>query len=97
MDYETKSDLPETMRELLPDDAQEIYLQAYQKAWDEYEEDQGGDMSRNAVANQFAWAAVKDEYVQDEDTGTWYRRGEGRKEPIDEKGLVERLRAALGI
>jgi cation transport regulator len=95
MEYKTKSDLPETLRAVLPDDAQEVYLHAYQEAWDDYEEGEGG-MTRSAMASQVAWRLVKKEYVQDKKSGAWYKVGEGPDVEDEEKGIVDRLKDALG-
>ena len=81
MRYETISDLPETIRDILPEGAQEIYLEAYKQRWEEFDEEaEPGDMDRHSSAHRDAWAAVKTEYVHDEEKGTWYREGEEPKE-----------------
>lgn len=93
MRYETMSDLPETIRDVLPEGAQEIYLEAYKRNWEEYDEDAlSGDMSRHAVAHRNAWSAVKREYVHDEEKGLWYRKGE---EPEEDRGIVDDLKDAV--
>ena len=97
MEYKSKSDLPETLWEVLPDEAQETYLEAYQEAWDDYPEDEGVAMSRTAMARQLAWTTVKEEYVQDEGSGTWYPRGKVPGDDDGDRGLVHRLKDALGL
>ena len=90
MRYESKRDLPETLRDVLPEEAQDIYLEAYKKAWEDYREEQAGDLSRGSVAHQQGWAAVKREFVQSEKTGEWHRKGE---EPDKEdKSLLDEVR-----
>jgi cation transport regulator len=42
MRYETKKDLPATIRDVLPEDAQEIYMEAYNSRWDAYGEESNG-------------------------------------------------------
>ena len=74
MRYENKSQLPPTIRDVLPEHAQELYLQAYRKAWDEYEEGQGY-LSRETMAHQQGYTAVRHEYVQDRGTGKWHPIG----------------------
>jgi cation transport regulator ChaB len=44
MRHNSKKDLPSTIR-ALPEGAQEIYLEAYNHAWDEYERDPAGAMA----------------------------------------------------
>jgi cation transport regulator len=55
MPYATIDDLPPGVRNHLPEHAQEIFVAAFNAAWDEY----GGDEAR---AFRVAWAAVKKQY-----------------------------------
>jgi len=69
MPYDTLDDLPQSVRNPLPTHAQEIYLAAFNSAWEEYKdpEDRRGDDSRETVAHKVAWAAVKKKYEKDGD------------------------------
>ena len=73
MPYQSIEDLPESVRAHVPKHAQEIYLAAYNSAWDEYKDpgERRGDESRDEAAHKVAWAAVKHQYEKDERTGTW--------------------------
>ena len=75
MPYKSKSDLPENLKNVLPDHAQEIYMEAYNSAWEQYDEpeERRGDNSREETAHRVAWAAVKNKYKyeKDENTGKW--------------------------
>ena len=75
MPYESKSELPESVRDNLPSHAQEIYKEAYNSAWDQYEdpEDREGDASREETAHRVAWSAVKNEYEKGDD-GEWHKK-----------------------
>ncbi|MFP4344320.1 MAG: ChaB family protein [Anaerolineales bacterium] len=84
MRYESLDDLPDTIRDVLPEEAQELYLEAYQKAWDAYKPEIGGDLGQAGMAHRDAWHVVKKEYVQDEKKGDWYRKGE-EPEDLDEE------------
>ncbi|HEY8094624.1 MAG TPA: ChaB family protein, partial [Methylobacter sp.] len=64
MPYKKLTDLPASVREHLPTHAQEIYLAAYNNAWEEY----GQDEER---AHRVAWSAVKKKYGKDEASGQW--------------------------
>lgn len=57
-------ELPDPAQNVLPKKAQEIYLAAYQSAWDQYKNPEGrrGNDSREEVAHKVAWAAVKQKY-----------------------------------
>jgi cation transport regulator len=76
MPYERRSDLPEQVRGSLPAHAQDIYLAAYNSAWDQYADpdERRGDASREETAHKVAWVAVKQEYEKD-DSGDWVRKG----------------------
>ncbi len=73
MPYTSKSDLPENVRNVLPAHAQEIYMEAFNSAWDQYDrpEERRDDNSREETAHRVAWAAVKNKYEKDEETGRW--------------------------
>ena len=76
MPYDNISDLPESVREHLPKHAQEIYLEAYNSAWDEYAspEKRRGDASQEETAHKVAWSAVKQKYEKRGDG--WVRKEE---------------------
>ena len=60
MPYISISDLPEPVRRRLPFPAQEIFLAAFNNAWDSY---RGSDPEeRESRAFRIAWAAVKRSY-----------------------------------
>lgn len=75
MPYARNRDLPDNVRGVLPEHAQEIYRKAFNSAFDEYEhaEDRRGDASREETAHKVAWAAVKKVYDKGDD-GRWHRR-----------------------
>jgi len=58
MPYADISGLPASVRNHLPTHAQEIYLAAFNNAWEEYAE----RADREAVAHRVAWAAVKKQF-----------------------------------
>ncbi len=67
MAYKNLSDLPAPVRHVLPKHAQEIFLETFNSAWENY----GHDEER---AFRIAWAAVKREYVKDTRTSKWKRK-----------------------
>lgn len=91
--HERIEDLPETVKDVLPEAAQEIYLEAFNKSWELYDPERDSQMSQEAVANRDAWAAVKREYTKDDDTGKWYPEGEVPEEGEEEEGegLIDTL------
>jgi cation transport regulator len=76
MPYEQLQDLPDNVRDNLPEHAQEIYRAAYNSAWEQYDEpeERRGDASREETAHRVAWAAVKRVYEKDEQSGEWQKK-----------------------
>ncbi|HLO91002.1 MAG TPA: putative cation transport regulator ChaB [Lentimicrobium sp.] len=69
MPYKDIEDLPDRVRDNLPKHAQEIYLAAFNSAFDEYKspKDREGDASREETSHKVAWAAVKQKYEKGDD------------------------------
>lgn len=74
MPYDSVKELPENVRDALPKEAQEIYKEAFNSAWDQYAdaEDRRGDQSREETAHQIAWSAVKETYEKED--GEWQKK-----------------------
>lgn len=75
MPYQNLSDLPSSVQDSLPEHAQEIYLEAFNNAYGEYDrpEERREGASREETAHRVAWAAVKKVYDKN-DEGRWVRR-----------------------
>lgn len=75
MPYKQLGDLPDPVRDNVPRHAQEIYLEAFNSAWDQYADpdERRGDASREETAHRVAWAAVKQKYEKGDD-GRWHRK-----------------------
>ena len=73
MPYKSISDLPENVRNVLPKHAQEIYLEAYNSAWEHYDqpEERRDNRTREETAHRVAWSAVKQKYEKNASTGKW--------------------------
>lgn len=96
--YKNMDDLPGTLRSILPSEAQEIYLKAYQKSWENYKPAKGGEMGQHGVAHRNAMHAVLEEYTFDQSTGVWSKRGEKEAEEEDQNlfdTIIERLEDIL--
>jgi cation transport regulator len=76
MPYSSNNELPESVRNVLPEEAQEIYRKAHNSAHEQYKEPQErrGNATREETAHRVAWAAVKNEYEKGAD-GTWHKKG----------------------
>lgn len=75
MPYEKIDELPPTLRRILPKDAQEIYLKAFNSALEEFEDPvkrRFGDPIEE-VAERLAWSAVKKIYEKN-DNGSWVKK-----------------------
>lgn len=64
MPFRSNRELPDNVKDNLPDHAQEIYREGYNGAWDQYSdpEERRGDDTREEVAHKVAWSAVKTKY-----------------------------------
>jgi cation transport regulator len=73
MTYKRVSELPDSVKDNLPKHAQEIYREAYNNAWEQYDEpeERRGKASREETAHKVAWNAVKKKYKKEEKTGKW--------------------------
>lgn len=73
MPYSHLKDLPDNVRNVLPEHAQRIYREAFNHAWDEYKDpgERRGEASREETAHKVAWGAVKHRYEKNENTGKW--------------------------
>jgi len=75
MPYNSIADLPHNVSSVLPPHAHEIFLKAFNNAWEEYQnpEQRKTDSSREEVAFKVAWAAVKKKYLKSP-SGEWMFR-----------------------
>jgi cation transport regulator len=64
MPYRTNQDLPDSVKSHLPNHAQDIYREAFDSAWQEYQDPskRRGNESLEEVAHKVAWSAVKQTY-----------------------------------
>ena len=75
MPYQNTSELPDSVRHVLPAHAQDIYKEAFNSAWDEYKDpdNRRDDAGREEVAHRVAWSAVKNTYEKGDD-GKWHEK-----------------------
>ncbi|HZA65882.1 MAG TPA: ChaB family protein [Geminicoccaceae bacterium] len=64
MPYDRNAELPDSVRDNLPEHAQTIYREAFNSAFEEYKSarDRRSDASREETAHKVAWSAVKQKY-----------------------------------
>ena len=63
MPYKNRSDLPDSVRDNLPAHAQDVYKEAFNSAWDQYDQDE-------SRSHRVAWGAVEKNYHKNE-SGKW--------------------------
>lgn len=75
MPYKSLDELPETVKEHLPHHGQEIYLAAYNSAWEQYDqpEERREGRDREETAHAVAWSAVENSYEKN-DQGQWVEK-----------------------
>lgn len=75
MPYKKINDLPKKVKDNLPKGAQNIFMKAFNNAWENYKypADRQGHASREAVVNKVAWAAVKKKYKKNS-KGEWVKK-----------------------
>lgn len=60
MPYNSTGDLPPEVKNKLPPHAQEIFVSAFNNAWEQYKD--LDEKEREATAHKVAWGAVKQKY-----------------------------------
>ena len=75
MPYASINELPEGVRSVLPDHAQAIYKEAFNSAFEQYDEsgERRGDASQEETAHKVAWSAVKKAGYKKGDDNNWHR------------------------
>ncbi|MDF7675534.1 ChaB family protein [Neisseriaceae bacterium ESL0693] len=75
MPYATRADLPVNVRHVLPEHAQDIFREAFNHAFEEYQNPakRRDHETPEVIAFRVAWAAVENEYQKDKQ-GQWRRK-----------------------
>jgi cation transport regulator ChaB len=68
--YDSIRDLPFVCQLNLPEAAQKVYRNAFNRAWREAKEER----NRFVTAQNDAWAAVRSKFERDKETGRWMAR-----------------------
>jgi cation transport regulator len=66
MPYPKNNDLPDSVKDNLPQHAQDIYREAFNSAWDQYSDRH----DREGVSHAVAWTAVENKYHKNKQ-GEW--------------------------
>jgi len=80
MPYQTIGELPDCVRNDLPQRVQVLYLKAFNCAWDQYAgaSSRRGNETREETAHYVAWSAVTNLYEKDKQSGTWALKREAQ-------------------
>jgi cation transport regulator len=75
MPYTSINELAESVRNVLPKHAQEIYKEAFNSAYDQYDQpsERRGDDDREETAHKVAWSAVKKAGYSKGDDNKWHK------------------------
>lgn len=75
MPYQKNTDLPESVQDHLPEHGQDIYREAFNSAWDQYDnpEERQEGRTREETAHAVAWSAVENVYKKNE-SGEWVEK-----------------------
>lgn len=75
MPYQTRNDLPASVRHVLPEHAQDIFKDAFNHAIQEYQDPskRRDNSDPETIAFRVAWAAVEKVYYKGAD-GKWQRK-----------------------
>ena len=75
MPYKSVSELDQSVRNVLPDHAQEIYKEAFNSAYDQYDKpsERRDDADREETAHKVAWSAVKKAGYSKGDDDKWHK------------------------
>lgn len=75
MPYKTINELPDSVSNVLPKHAQDIYKEAFNSAYDQYDspEERRGDADQEETAHRVAWSAVKKAGYSKGDDGKWHK------------------------
>ena len=76
MPYKNVSELPDSVKNVLPSHAQDIYKEAFNSAYEQYRDpsERRDDADREEVAHRVAWSAVKKAGYEKGDDGKWHNR-----------------------
>ncbi|UTF59936.1 ChaB family protein [Gilvimarinus sp. DA14] len=74
MYYQNTAELPDSVKNSLPQDGLNIYLQAFNSAWDTFADPEKriGNDDRETVAHKVAWSVVEKSYTETPQ-GSWVK------------------------
>lgn len=75
MPYKSTNELPDSVQGVLPSHAQDVYKEAFNSAYDQYDkpEQRRGEADREETAHRVAWSAVKKAGYEKGEDGQWHK------------------------
>lgn len=77
MPYTSINELPDGVKDNLPEHAQDIYKEAFNSAYEQYDKgkssERHGDADPEETAHKVAWSAVKKAGYQKGENGKWHK------------------------
>ena len=98
MTAETEVVFPRTLSDIYPMAAQQLYIETYKLSWATPGGATQDRMSRESVASRDAWNAVWREYIQDDVTHKWRRKGDqaaAESTPTGKRSLFGAIKGML--
>lgn len=74
MPYKNNSELPDSVKNHLPKHALDIYREAFNHAYLQYQDQVNDKYAHEQIAHKVAWSAVKKKYEKNEYTNTWQEK-----------------------
>ena len=75
MIYTSREELPDDIRQTLPQEAQNLYMKAYNAAYKANEDaHRPPHISLHQFANEHAWKAIEREWEKDTEDNVWKKR-----------------------
>jgi cation transport regulator ChaB len=84
--YETNQDLPFVCQLNLPEAAQKVYREAFNRAWSRA----GEDRSRYRMAQDHAWTEVRKRFEREKESGRWVPKAAQLEPRLSEQASQKR-------
>lgn len=75
MPYKSNNDLPSSVKDNMPEHAQEVYREAFNSAYEQYDNpsQRRGNSDQEETAHKVAWSAVKKAGYNKGEDGNWHK------------------------
>jgi cation transport regulator ChaB len=98
MHYASVEHLPRTLQETLPVEAQAVYLNTYNRIWEQYAQTTRDAATLATLSHQMAWDTMTRQFtlIKSDEQSQWVRKGEEstaetQQAPAEKRGFFARL------